>query len=276
MKTSGAMLALLASFTIRSYFLVVASEAAVLKQQAQAPWPVYHERRIQRDISTNQTSTNLTKIQNSTMTALPTLKTTTSKRHFISRRRTVRPTGSSMRLNTTGLTEVQREKLKGNRSTVELDHMGFPKLPNSHRRTRPPSSPPLTLNSTGKNTAGTKQTGNFLHQVFANIRDKANGTQNSTLLSSTTESTALSSSKPVPDARKAQKGNKDNKRNFSSAIHEHSVLIAVMSSLVLAVLICLAGYFVQQWRRGKLLISPAVNKADRRSALVVFQAESKQ
>ena len=45
------------------------------------------------------------------MTAPPTLKTTTSKRHSFGRPRTVRPTGSSMRLNTTELTEVQREKL---------------------------------------------------------------------------------------------------------------------------------------------------------------------
>ena len=178
--------------------------------------------------------------------------------------------------NTTGLTEVQQEKLKGNRSNVELDHMGFPKLPNSPRRTRPPSSPPLTLNNTGKNTPGEEKTGNFLHEVMANIRDKENGTKNSTLPSNTTESTALSSSEPASHAKQAQKLNKENKNNFSSAIHEHSVLIAVMSSLVLAALIGLAGYFVQQWRREKLLILPAVNKAGQRSASVVFQAESKQ
>jgi len=180
-----------------------------------------------------------------------------------------------MRLNTTGLTEVQREKLKGNRSNVELDHMGFPKLPNSHRRTRPPSSLPLTPNNTGKNTPGPETTVHFLHEVFANIRDKANGTQNSTLPSSTTESTALSSSEPGPEAREAQKRNKDNKENFSPAIHEHSVLVAVMSSLLTAALICLVGYFVQLRRRGNL-ISPAANKAGQRSASVVFQAKSKQ
>jgi len=170
-----------------------------------------------------------------------------------------------MRLNTTGLTEVQQEKLKGNRSAVELDHMGFPKLPNSHRRTRPPSSLPLILNNTGKNTPGEEETGSFLHEVMANIRDKENGTKN------TTEST-----KPVPHVEGAQKLHKDNKRNSSSAVSEHSVLIAVMSGLLLAALICLTGYFVRQRRRGKLLISPAVNKAGQRSASVVFQAESKQ
>ena len=229
------------------------------------PWPVYHERRIKRHISSNQTSTNLTKTQNSTTTAPPTLKTTTSKRQFFSRPSAVRPTGSSLGSNATGLTEVQREKLKGNRSAVELDHMGFPKLPNSHRRTRPPSSLPLTLNNTGKNTPGEEETGSFLHEVMANIRDKENETKN------TTEST-----KPVPHAEEAQKLHKDNKRNSSSAASEHSVLIAVMSGLLLAALICLVGYFVRQRRRGKLLISPAVNKASQRSASVVFPAESKQ
>ena len=176
-----------------------------------------------------------------------------------------------MSYNTTGLTEVQQEKLKGNRSTVELDHMGFPKLPNSHRRTRPPSLLPLTLNNTGKNTPGEKETGSFLHEVMANIRDKENGTKRATLPSNTTEST-----KPVPHAEEAQNRHKGNKRNSSSAVSEHSVLIAVMSGLLLAALICLTGYFVRQRRRGKLLISPAVNKASQRSASVVFPAESKQ
>ena len=180
-----------------------------------------------------------------------------------------------MRLNTTGLTDVQREKLKGNRSNVELDHLGFPKLPNSHRRTRLPSSLPLTPNNTGKNTPGPETTGHFLHEVFANIRDKGNGTQNSTLPSRTTDSTALSSSDPGPETREAQKRNKDKKENFSPATHEHSVMVAVMSSLLTAALICLVGYFVQLRRRGKL-IWPAVNKAGQRSASVVFLAKSKQ
>jgi len=112
---------------------------------------------------------------------------------------------------------------------------------------------------------------------MANISNKENGTKNSTLPSNTTESTTtLRSSESAPRAKQAQKINKDNERNFSSAIHEHSVLIVVMSSSILVALFCLAGYFVRQRRRGKLLISPAVNKAGHRSALVVFQAESKQ
>ena len=87
--------------------------------------------------------------------------------------------------------------------------MGFRKLLNSHRRTRPPSSLPLTLNNTGKNTPGEEETGNFLHEMIANIRDKENGTKNFTLPSNTTES--------APHAKQPQKRDNDNHRNFSSA-----------------------------------------------------------
>lgn len=219
------------------------------------PWPFYHKRRIDRDVSSNYTSTNQTQVQTTTKKPTPTLKARTSRRAF-----TGWSTGRSY-------------------STVELDHLGFPKIPNSPRGTRTPSFPPLRLftNNTGNTTPGLGQNVSYLHQMLSHLRVQENGTESSTLLSNTTESTEslrLSSIEQVQHTKEVKKIDSDSKRNSHSAMFIHnSVLIAVMASLLLFAVILSAGYWVRRRRRGKLAISPAVDKG-RRSAAVVFQAES--
>ena len=107
--------------------------------------------RNKRHVSSNHTSPNATKVQNLTTTGVPTVPTTLKHRPVFSwptrRRNTVRPTGRPT-MNLTGLTEVQKDKiLRGNRSAVPLDHLGFPFIPSSHRGTLRPPLPRTNYNA---------------------------------------------------------------------------------------------------------------------------------
>ncbi|KAL9959050.1 hypothetical protein ACROYT_G036131 [Oculina patagonica] len=235
-----------------------------------------HGRRIKRDVSSNHTSgsANTTQLQNLTTTGVPTVAT--HRRPFFGwptrRRNTPRPTRSA--LNLTGLTEVQIHKLlKGNKSEVPLDHLGFPIIPNSHRGTRRP--PPRTEHNASKpiQTSGKDRDGNSSHEIIDELRKRENGTQASTLRSKETTSTnSIDFINKVPHPEGAQKESRnDNRRGISLVIAKHSIWISVVASLLLSALICLTVHWVRQKKRGKLTIAPASNKSQR-SPAVIFKA----
>ncbi len=208
-------------------------------------------------MSSNHTSgsANTTQVQNLTTTRVPTVATTYRRPFFgwpTRRRNTARPTGSA--LNLTGLTEVQIHKLlKGNRSSVPLDHLGFPKIPNSHRGTRRP--PPWTKHNASNPTQNSEEDGdgNFSHGMLGNHRKRENGTQAS-------------------DTEGAQKESRNgNRRDISLVIAKHSIWISVVASLLLSAFICVMVHWVRQRRRGKLTIAHASNKGQR-SPAVIFKA----
>ena len=241
-----------------------------------ASWKINHVHRIKRDVSThNNTSPNVTKVQNVTTTGVPTVATTLRRRPVFGwptwRRNTPRPTGRPT-LNLTGLTDDQKEKiLKRNRSSVPLDHLGFPVIPNSHRGTLRPL--PMTQSNASRptpNTGGNIGNGENAHEILAEIRQRENKTQATTLPSNTNTST---NSIELPHTRKAQKDTHINKRRdtMSMVISKHGIWIAVVASLVLSAFICVTVHCLRQRRRGKLLIAPAENK-DQRSAAVVYKA----
>ncbi|KAL9959049.1 hypothetical protein ACROYT_G036130 [Oculina patagonica] len=147
--------------------------------------------RIKRDVSSNHTSANTTHVQNLTTTGVPTIATTYRRPFFgwpTRRRNTPRPTVSA--LNLTGLTEVQIEKLlRGNRSSVPLNHLGFPKIPNSHRGTRRPPTRTKHNASKPNQTSGKNGEGNFHTEIMGELRKRENGTQTSILDSNGATST---------------------------------------------------------------------------------------
>ncbi|KAL9959048.1 hypothetical protein ACROYT_G036129 [Oculina patagonica] len=263
-----------AVFVVSSNFLLITVSATTsnLRQQEEASWN--HGRRIKRDVSSNHTSgsANTTQVQNVTTTGVPTVATTYKRPFFgwpTRRRNTPRPTGSA--LNLTGLTEVQIHKLlKGNRSSVPLDHLGFPIIPNSHRGTRRPS--PRTKHNASNPIQNSRKyrAGNSLHQILSELRKRENGTQASILRSNTTASpNSIELSSKVPDTEGAQKESRnDNRRGISSIIEKHSIWISVVASLLLSAFICLTVNWVRQRRRGKLTIAPASNKGQRYAAVI--------
>ena len=234
-----------------------------------------HVQRIKRGVSQNSTSPNVTKAQNITTTGVPTVATTLRRRSVYGppawRRNTPRPTGRPT-LNLTGLTDDQKEKiLKGNRSSVPLDHFGFPIIPNSHRGTRRPL--PMTQSNSSRptqNLGGNTGNGEHAHEILAEFRQRENKTQATTLPSNTNIAT---NSIELPHTRKAQKNHHSNKRRdtMSKVISKHGIWIAVVASLLLSAFICVTVHWVRHTRRGKLLIAPAENN-DQRSAVVVYKA----
>jgi len=208
--------------------------AASLQQIERDSRRVNHVHRIKRDVSHNNTSPNVTNVQNVTTTGVPT-------------------------------TDAQKEKMSmGNRSAVPLDHLGFPFIPNNPRGTRRPR---LRAQSNVS-----KPTGDVFHGIMAEFRMREN-TQASNLPSSkntSTDSVELSSKGPY--TKKAQKNtHQTNRRDMSLVISKHSIWIAVVASFLLSAFICLTVYWARQRRRGKLVIAPSVNKRQQ-SAAVVFTA----
>ena len=240
-------------------------------------WKINHVHRIKRDVSHNNTSPNVTKVQNLTATGVPPVATTLTRRPVFDwptrRRNTSWPTGGPA-LNLTGLREVQMEKmLRGNRSDVTLDHLGFPIIPNSHRGTRRPL-PPTQSNASRptQNSGGDDGNGDHVHESLAEFRLRENKTQASTLPSNTTISTDAELSSKVPHTEGAQKNTRhDNKGNMSVIISKHGIWIAVVATLLLSAFICLMVHWVRQKRRGKLIIAP-VSSNGQRSGAVVYKA----
>ncbi|KAL9959058.1 hypothetical protein ACROYT_G036139 [Oculina patagonica] len=276
MKPFCPVVLVLAFFVASSYFLLITASATTsnLRQQERASWN--HGRRIKRDVSSNHTSgsANTTQVQNLTTTGVPTVAT--HRRPFFGwptrRRNTPRPSRSA--LNLTGLTEVQIHKLlKGNKSKVPLDHLGFPIIPNSHRGTRRP--PPRNKQNASHPTqnSGEDGDGNFSHGSLGELRKRENGTQTSTLRSNATTSTySAELSSKVPHTEGAQKNTRSyNRRGISLVIAKHSIWISVVASLLLSAFICLTVHWVRKRRRGKLMIAPASNKGQRYPA-VIFKA----
>ncbi|KAJ7380354.1 hypothetical protein OS493_008806 [Desmophyllum pertusum] len=264
MKASKRVVEVVAVFVICSYFLpIITSEAASLKQhtEGKASSPVNHAHRIKRDVSSNHTSTvNRTQVQNLTTTRAPTNAPTYKRPSFGRPWQTTRrnsATGSAMNSNSTGLTEVEMEKLKGNKSKVELDHLGFPKRPGTRQPT------PLTKHTVSNNNRHPilekYRNESYLHETMAELR--RNGTQTSTLPSNTTTS--------IIETDKLQKAaHNDNRRDISLVISKHSIWIAVVASVILTAFSCLLVHWVRQRRRGKLTIAPANNKGQRPAAVV--------
>ena len=231
--------------------------------------------RIKRDVTNNNTSPNVTKVQNFTTTGVPTGATTLRRRPAFGW--PTRPTGRPT-MNLTGLTEVQKDKiLRGNRSAVPLDHLGFPFIPSSHRGTLRPPLPRTNYNASKptQNLGGNDDNGNTFHEIMAELRERENKTQTSTLRSNTTMATSTDStelSSKVPHTEGAQKNARhNNRRDMSLVISKHGIWIAVVASLLLSAFICLMVHWVRQRRRGKLAIAPAGNKGQR-SAAVVYKA----
>ena len=243
-----------------------------------ASWKINHVHRIKRHVSHNNTSSNVTKARNVTTTGVPTVATTLRRRPVFGwparRRNTPRPTGRPT-LNLTGLTDVQKEKmLRGNRSAVPLDHLGFPVIPNSHRGTRRPL--PLTQGNASRPTPNSGKGVNGKprpYGIMGEFREPENKTQTSTLsVSNTTISTDSEHSNKTPHTEGPQKNTRhDNKRDMPTVISKHGIWIAVVASLLLSAFICLTVHWVRQRRRGKLIIAPVSNNGQR-SAAVVFKA----
>lgn len=231
-----------------------------------------HVHRIKRGVSQNNTSPNVTKVQNLTTTGVPTVATTLRRRPVYGwltwHGNTPRPTGA---LNLTGLTDDEKEKmLRGNRSAVPRDHLGFPMIINSHRGTRRPQ-PMIQSNSSRPtpNSGGNNSIGEHAYEMLAEFRLRKDKTQASTLPSNTNAST---NSIKLPYTGKAQKNTHSNKRqDMSMVISKHGIWIAVAASLLLSAFICLTVRWVRQRIRGKLLIAPAGNEGQR-SAAVVYKA----
>ena len=210
-----------------------------------------------------------------TTTGVPTVATIYRRPFFgwpTRRRNTAKPSGSA--LNLTGLTEVQIDKLtRGNRSTVPLDHLGFPIFPNSPRGTRRP--PPRTKHNASSSTqnSGEDHDGDVSHEIMGELRKRGNGTETSSLRLNTTTSTHfVELSSKVPQTEGAQReSRRDNRRNISLVIAKHSIWISVVASLLLAAFIFVTVHSVRRRTRGKLMIAPAGNKSQR-SAAVVFKA----
>lgn len=249
--------------------------AGSLQQIERASYMLNHVHRVKRGVSHNNTSPNVTKVQNVTTTGVPTVATTLTRRPVFAsptrRRNTSRPTGEPA-LNYTGLTEVQIEKLiRGNKSDAPVDHLGFPIIPNSHRGTRRPL--PLTQSNASRptqNSGGDGGNGDHVHEILAEFRLRENQTQASTLPSNTNTSTnSIELGSKVPLTEKAQKNTHRNKRrDMSMVISKHGIWIAVVASLFLSAFICLTVRWVRQRRRGKLLIAPAGNKGQLPAAVV--------
>lgn len=210
-----------------------------------ASWKINHLHRIKRDH--NITSPDVTKVQNVTTTGVPTVATT------LRRRRTAL-------------------SLRGNRSTVPLDHLGFPFIPSSHRGTLRPL--PLTQSNTsrptpnlGKGLSGQSRP----YGIMGEIRERENKTKTSTLPSSTTISTDSEQSSKASHTEEAQKNTRhDYRRGMPRVISKHGIWITVVTSLLFA-FICLTVHWVRQRRRGKLIIAP-VGDNGQRSAAVVYKA----
>ena len=237
---------------------------------------INHVHRIKRDLSHNNTSPNVTKVQNVTTTGVPTVATTLRRRPVLGwltrRRSTPRPTGRPT-LNLTGQTDDQKEKiLKRNRSSVPLDHLGFPMIPNSHRGTLRPL--PMTQSNASRptpNTGGNIGNGENAHEILAEIRQRENKTQATTLPSNTIISTDSEQSSKASHTEEAQQNTRHEKRRgVSWVISKHCIWITVVTSL-LSTFICLTVYWVRQRRRGKLVIAPVGNNGQR-SASVVYRA----
>lgn len=231
--------------------------------------------RIKRGVSHNNTSPNVTKVQNVTITGVPTVATTLRRRPvfgWLTRRRNYsRPTGRPS-LNLTGLTDAQKEKiLMGNRSAVPLDHLGFPFIPNNPLGTRRPRAQSNASKPT-QNSGGNNGSGDGFHEIMAEFRMQEN-TQTSNLPSNKNTSTdSVELSSKSPHTKKAQKNtHQTNRRDTSLVISKRSIWIAVVASFLLSAFICLTVYWVRQRRRGKLVIARSVNKRQR-SAAVVFTA----
>ncbi|KAL9959052.1 hypothetical protein ACROYT_G036133 [Oculina patagonica] len=276
MKPFCPVVLILAVFVVSSHFLLITESATTsnLRQQERASWTVNQDHRIKRDVSSNHTSgsVNTTQVQNLTTTGIPTVATTYRRPFFgwpTRRRNTARPTGSA--LNLTGLTEVQiHELLKGNKSEVPLDHLGFPIIPNSHRGTRRPSPRTEHNASNPTQTSGKERDGNFSHEILAELRKRENGTQTSTLRPNTTTPTYSNSKVPHTEGAQGESSN-DNRRGISLVNAKHSIWISVVASLLLSAFICLTVNWVRQRRRGKLTIAPA-GKRGRGTAAVIFKA----
>lgn len=255
---------------ICSYFLLMATPAAArsLQQIEQASCMLNHVHRIKRGVSHNNTSPNVTKVQNVTTTGVPTVATTLRRRlvhgWLTKKGNTPRPSG----MPALNLTDDEKEKIL-NRSAVPLDHLGFPIIHNSHRGTLQPQ-PPTQSNASGPtpNLGGDNGNGEHVNEILAEFRLRENKTQASTLPSNTNTST---NSIELPQTGKGQKNTHNNKRrDMSMVISKHGIWIAVVASLLLSAFICLTVNWVRQ-RRGKLLIAPAGN-IRQRSAAVVYKA----
>ncbi|KAL9959062.1 hypothetical protein ACROYT_G036143 [Oculina patagonica] len=271
------VVALTVCFVVCSHFLptTTSEPASSLKQQGQQQaFNLWH--RIKRDISSKPSpSANTTLVKNLTTTGVPTVATTYRRPFFgwpTRRRNTPRPTGSA--LNLTGLTEVQIEKLlRGNRTAPPLDHLGFPKIPNSHRGTRRPPTRTEHNASNPTQNSGKDGDGNFPTEIMGELRKRENGTQASILHSNGATSTnSVEVSSKVLHTEGAQKNTRnDNRRDISLVIAKHSIWISVVASLLLSAFICVMVHWVRRRRRGKLMVAPAGNKGQR-SAAVVYKA----
>ena len=239
-------------------------------------WKINHVHRIKRDLSHNNTSPTATKVPKVTTTGVPTVATTLRRRPVFGwltrRRNTPRPTGRPT-LNVTGLTDEQKKNIsRENRSSVPLDHLGFPIIHNSHRGTRRPL--PLTQSNTsrptpnsGKGLKGKSRS----YGIMGEIRERGNKTQTSTLSPNTTISTDPEQSSKASHTEEAQKNtHHDNRRRMSRVISKHCIWITVVTSL-LSTFICLTVHWVRQRRRGKLIIAPVGNNGQW-SASVVYKA----
>ena len=189
------------------------------------------------------------------------------------RRNRITPSGS---LNFTGLTEKEIEAIRGrNKSAVELDHLGFPKLPNSNRGNHSANyatSKPRTENN-----------GQYPDEVVGEIRTNGSRTSTSRPNSTdseeyttdseqyTTDSEGFSSEAPYSETVDNKDYNGHERKDISSVIAEHSTWIAVVASLLLSAFACLMVNVMRQKRRGKLVITP-VNSQNRPEAAVVFKA----
>ena len=225
-------------------------------------------------MSHNNTSPNVTKVQNVTTTGVPTVATSLMRRPVFGwparRRNTPRPTGRPS-MNFTGLTDDQKKKLY-NRSAVPLDHLGFPIIPNSHRGLRRPLLRTQSNVSNANQNSEKGATGKHSHGILAEFRIRDNKTQTSTVFSNTTASTDSELSSEAPNTEGAQKNTRHNNRqDMSMVISKHSIWITVIASLLLSAFICLTVHWVRQRRRGKLIIAPA-DKKGQRSAAVVYKA----
>lgn len=239
-----------------------------------ASWKITHVHRIKRDY--NITWPDVSKVQNVTTTGVPTVATTLRRRPVFGwhsrRRNTPRPTGRPA-LNLTRLTDDQKEKiLRGNGSTVPLDHLGFPVIPSSHRGTRTPL--PLTQSNTSRPTPNSGKGVNGKSRpygIMGEIRERESATQTSALSSSISISTNTEQSSKASHTEEAQKNARhDNRRGMPRVILKHGIWITVVTSL-LSAFICLTVHWVRQRRRGKLIIAPVGNN-DQRSAAVVYKA----
>ncbi|KAL9959059.1 hypothetical protein ACROYT_G036140 [Oculina patagonica] len=268
--SSPLVVALTVCFVVCSHFLpITTSEAAgSLKHQEQGQaFNLWH--RVKRDVSSNHTSgsANTTQVQNVTTTGVPTVATTYRRPFFgwpTRRRNTARPTGSA--LNLTGLTEVQIEKLlRGNRTAPPLDHLRFPKIPNSHRGTRRPPTRAKHNASNSIQTSGKDGNGNSPTEIMGELRKIENGTRTSILHSNGATSTnSIGLINKVPHTEGAQKDSRNNnRRDISLVIAKHSIWISVVASLLLSAFICVMVHWVRRRRRGKLMVAPAGNKGQK-------------